>query len=188
MKNFQITEWCHHFIKEQVKPGDICIDATMGNGYDTALLCSLAGETGHVYAFDIQEAALANTRERLLSLSLPENYTLLLDSHTHMDRYADSGTVSCITFNFGYLPGGDHTKATRASTSIPAIEQGLTLLKPGGLMSLCIYSGGDSGFAERDAILPYLRELDPKQYLVICSEYYNRPKNPPVPVLVVRLK
>ena len=37
MKNYQITGWIHHFIEEHVQSGDICIDATMGNGNDTAL-------------------------------------------------------------------------------------------------------------------------------------------------------
>ena len=67
MKATQITQWCARFITEQVQPGDICIDATMGNGNDTLLLCSLCQETGHVYAFDIQEQALAHTRQRLLN-------------------------------------------------------------------------------------------------------------------------
>ena len=63
--NYQITQWCAHFISEHVKEGDLCIDATMGNGNDTLLLSRLCGEKGHVLAFDIQEIALANTRERL---------------------------------------------------------------------------------------------------------------------------
>lgn len=45
--------------------GDIVIDATMGNGHDTQFLAELVGENGHVYAFDIQESAVANTKERL---------------------------------------------------------------------------------------------------------------------------
>lgn len=183
----QITQWCHHFIKEQVQPGDICIDATMGNGQDTALLCQLAGEDGHVLAFDIQEMALSNTKERLVKLQVPENYELLLASHEEMDQHAEAGSVSCITFNFGYLPGGDHAKATQAKSSIAAIEKGLALLKKGGLMSLCIYSGGDTGFEERDAILDYIQTLDTKKYLVILSSYYNRPNNPPIPVLITKL-
>ncbi len=36
-------------------PGDIAVDATMGNGHDTQMLCELVGESGHVYAFDVQE-------------------------------------------------------------------------------------------------------------------------------------
>lgn len=48
MKAVQITGWCARFIREQVQPGDICIDATMGNGNDTLLLSSLCGKDGHV--------------------------------------------------------------------------------------------------------------------------------------------
>jgi len=184
---YQITQWCHHFIEQQVRPGDICIDATMGNGHDTELLCRLTGADGKVLAFDIQKIALSNTQKRLQDAELPVNYRLILDSHSHMDQYADADSVSCIVFNFGYLPGGDHALATRPDSSIAAIEQGMKLLKKNGLMSLCIYSGGDSGFEERDALLSYLKGLDPKKYLVILSSYYNRPKNPPIPVLIRKL-
>ena len=184
---YQITEWCHHFIKEHVHPGDFCIDATMGNGHDTTLLCQLVGEEGRVLAFDIQKLAYENTLKRLQDSGVPENYQLILDSHSHMKQYADADSVNGIVFNFGYLPGGDHNLATKASDSITAIEQGLVLLKKGGFMSLCIYSGGDSGFEERDALLSYLKELDHKKYLVILSSYYNRPKNPPIPVLIWKL-
>ena len=38
MKNIQITGWCSRFIEEQVQEGDLCIDATAGNGSDTLLL------------------------------------------------------------------------------------------------------------------------------------------------------
>lgn len=209
MKNYQITEWCHHFIAEQVKEGDICIDATMGNGNDTEFLCGLVGESGKVYAFDIQEQAVEATRKRLSEAGFLERAELFCASHAEMDVVVNGcgdgcseqravsrgkrhvakscvGDVSCIVFNFGYLPGGDHHVATNAETSIAAIEKGLCLLKKQGVMSLCIYSGGDSGFEERDALLPYLKTLDPKKYLVIVSEYYNRPNNPPIPVMIVK--
>lgn len=187
MKNYQITTWCAHFMKEHIQPGDICIDATMGNGNDTLLLSQLCGKDGHVYAFDIQTQALEKTKKRLTEAQAFENYDLILDSHTNMAQYAKADSVSCIVFNFGYLPGGDHNKATKSSTSIPALETALTLLKKKGQLSLCIYSGGDSGFEERDAILDWLKGLDAKKYLVIKTEYYNRPNHPPIPVLVIRL-
>ena len=53
MKNLQITAYTQSFIRQQVMPGDICIDATMGNGNDTALLSRLAGEKGHVLALSL---------------------------------------------------------------------------------------------------------------------------------------
>ena len=101
MKNYQITSWVHHFLEDHVQPGDICIDATMGNGNDTALLSKLAGEKGRVIAFDIQQMALTNTREKMKKDGCPGNYELVLESHETMAEYAKENTVSCITFNLG---------------------------------------------------------------------------------------
>ena len=187
MKNYQITSWVHHFLEDHVQPGDICIDATMGNGNDTALLSKLVGEKGKVIAFDIQQMALDHTKEKLVKENCPENYELVLDSHERMGDYATENSVSCITFNLGYLPGGDHEKATKGDSSIRAIETGLCLLKKKGLMTVCIYSGGDSGFDEKEAVLSYIKSLDAKKYLVIVSEYANRPNNPPIPVLIIKM-
>ena len=175
MKNLQITAYMQHFIRQQVMPGDICIDATMGNGNDTVLLSQLAGKRGRVLAFDIQKQALEHTKERLKRDNCPENYQLLLESHENMDVYAGAETVSCITFNLGYLPGGDHSVATRADSSIRAVESGLKLLKKGG-------------YQERDEMLAFIRQLDPHKYLVILSEYANRPNDPPIPVLIIKLQ
>ena len=44
MKAVQITGVWARFSREQVQPGDICIEATMGNGNDTLLLSSLCGK------------------------------------------------------------------------------------------------------------------------------------------------
>lgn len=187
MKTYQITEWCHHFLETHVKPGDFCIDATAGNGWDTALLARLVGNEGTVLAFDIQETALENTRARLEREDLSHRVRLILDGHQNMEKYAQPDSVSCIVFNFGYLPSGDHALATRASSSIPAIQAGLSLLKKGGMMSLCIYSGGDSGFEERDALLSFLKDLDYKKYIVVLSQYWNRPNHPPIPAIIFKL-
>lgn len=166
---------------------DLCIDATAGNGNDTKLLAELVGEQGKVLAFDIQEQALENTKRLLEQADLSSRVELICESHTEMGQYAEAESISCIVFNFGYLPGGDHQLATRKETSIQAICEGLRLLKQGGMMSLCIYSGGDTGFEERDAILEFVKNLDSKKYLVILSSYYNRPNNPPIPVMIMKL-
>ncbi|MBQ0078765.1 MAG: class I SAM-dependent methyltransferase, partial [Eubacterium sp.] len=112
---------------------------------------------------------------------------LHLESHENMDKYVEPGQASCIVFNFGYLPGGDHALATCAESSIAATNTALELLKKGGVLLLCIYSGGDSGFEERDALLKLAKELDPKKYLVMKTDYYNRANNPPIPVVIVKL-
>lgn len=188
MKQSQITFWCHEIMKSQMKEGGNYIDATMGNGQDTEFLCRMAGETGKVIAFDVQEQAVEKTRIRLAEEGLSGRARLILDGHEHMDRYAQEGTIDGICFNFGYLPGGDHSIATIPNTSIQAIEKGLKLLNDEGMMSLCIYSGGDTGFEERDQILQFLGKLPAGQYTVIVNKYHNRGNHPPMPVFIFKSK
>ena len=45
-------------ILQAVRPGDVAVDATMGNGHDTLMLCEAVGPEGRVYAFDVQAQAL----------------------------------------------------------------------------------------------------------------------------------
>ena len=176
----------HKIIAERVQPGNLCIDATAGRGHDTAFLCELVGPQGRVLAMDIQQQAVDSTRALLEEKGLDKIGTVVLDSHSNIDRYAQPESVDCITFNFGYLPGGDHTIFTTPATSIPAIEKGLSLLRPGGLMSLCVYYGGDSGFEEKDALMEYFRTIDSRQYTVLITEFANRPNNPPIPVFILK--
>ncbi len=171
-------EW----MKNHIKAGDICIDATAGRGNDTVYLCELVGESGKVYAFDIQEEAVKSTKELLQAKSLKAE--VYHDSHTNMNKYLADESVDGIMFNFGYLPGGDHLKSTNAKTSIKAIEIGLNLLKHGAVMCLCIYHGGDTGFEEKNEILNYIRNIDYRRYTVAVCELYNKPNNPPMPVII----
>lgn len=112
---------------------------------------------------------------------------LVLCGHEHMDKYFPAESVDLVMFNLGYLPGGDHDLATKPDTTLPALKKALTLLKTGGLLSLMIYSGGDSGFEEKEQVLAWLKELDPKRYMVLVESFYNRPNNPPLPVFVQKL-
>ena len=169
-----------------IQEGAFCIDATAGKGNDTLFLAQLVGETGHVVAMDIQPAAIAATEKLLRQHGLQQRATLVLDGHEHMQAYAEAGTVDGIVFNLGYLPGGNHNIATKADTTIAALEQGLQLLKPLGVISLAIYHGGDTGFAERDAVLQWLKQLDYKQYTVMVTDFYNRPHYPPLAVWIVK--
>lgn len=186
-EKYQITEYCHYILKDYIQEGSRCIDATCGKGRDTEFLCRRAGKTGTVYGFDIQRDAVEQTRRRLKEADCEKQAVLICDSHERMPEYVKE-PVSVIMFNFGYLPGGDHKVATKPQTSLRAVKEAMRLLQPGGIMSLCIYSGGDTGYEERDALLAYLKELDTKQWLVIVHSYFNRENDPPLPVFVVRLR
>lgn len=172
----------HDFLRRQVAPGAFCIDATAGKGRDTALLCRLTGEQGRVLAFDIQADAVRQTRALLAEQGL--HAEVIQDSHANMARYASPGTVDCIVFNFGRLPGGDPKIFTTAETSLPAIDAGLALLRPGGVMALALYYGKENGYGERDAVLAHLRALDDRVYTVLACDWLNRKNDPPLPIFM----
>ena len=174
----------HAFLRRHVRPGALCIDATAGRGRDTALLCRLAGPEGRVLAFDIQQRALDETAALLESEGL--RAALYLDSHAHMADYAAAGSVDCVVFNFGRLPGGDPQIMTRADSSVAAVEAALRLLKPGGVMALALYYGGANGYDERDALLEFLRGVDERAFSVLCCDWRNRRGDPPIAVFVQR--
>jgi SAM-dependent methyltransferase len=172
----------HAFLQQHVCEGAVCIDATAGKGRDTALLCRLAGETGRVLAFDIQPEAVAQTRALLAENGLRAE--VVQDSHANMERYAAPESVDCIVFNFGRLPGGDVHIFTTAETSLPAIHAGLRLLRPGGVMALALYYGGENGYEEKDAVLSYLQTVDSRVYTVLSCDWLNRENDPPLPILI----
>lgn len=172
----------HEFLRRNVRPGAVCIDATAGKGRDTALLCRLAGEAGSVLAFDIQPEAVAQTESLLAREGLTAR--VVLDSHANMERYAEAGSVDCVVFNLGRLPGGDPRVFTLAGSSIRAIDAGLRLLKPRGVMAIALYYGKENGYEERDAVLEHLQTLDDRQFSVLCCNWTNRRGEPPMPIFI----
>lgn len=179
-----VLDLAHRFLREHVAAGDICIDATAGRGHDTELLCELTGDTGKVLAFDIQPEAVESTRALLAENGLSAE--VYCESHANLAAYADPETVSCIVFNFGWLPRGSHEIFTRADSSIAALNAGLRLLKVGGAMSLCVYYGGANGFSERDALLAWLAALDSRYFTVLQCSFPNRTGCPPFAVFITK--
>ena len=186
LQEINALKLAHAFVRSRVREGDLCVDATAGNGGDTALLAKLVGPGGCVHAFDIQRAAIDRTAERLREAGLLERCALHHVGHQSMDAFVQPDSAACIMFNFGYLPGGDHSIGTRADTSIMAIEKALRLVKPGGVLSLCLYYGGVSGFEERDAILEFAGQIDPMRYTVLMHRFINRTGCPPIFLMIER--
>lgn len=172
----------HDFLRRQVKAGAFCIDATAGKGRDTALLCRLAGAEGRVLAFDVQQDAIDQTCALLDAEGLQAE--VVLDSHANMAQYAAPESVDCIVFNFGRLPGGDPKIFTTADSSLPAIDAGLSLLRPGGVMALAIYYGKENGYDEKNAILEHLKSLNDRMFTVLACDWLNRKHDPPLPIFI----
>ncbi len=187
MSRIPITEWCQDRIRQLMPHPMICIDATAGTGRDTLFLCRITPEEGRILSMDIQEEALAQAEKRIRDAGYQDKVQFVCDGHENMDSYMTNPPgVDLIMFNLGYLPGGDHQIATSYPTTMVAVKKGLNLLKDGGVMTLMIYSGGVSGFEERDALLPFLQSLDYRRYTVILESFYNKPNTPPLPVYIIK--
>ncbi len=173
----------HKFMSENIKEGDFCIDATAGRGRDTLFLSKLVGAGGKVIALDIQQEAVDSTGQLLKENDIT-NAQVVRCCHSKINEFAEAESVSGIMFNFGWLPGGDHHLFSRPDTSLTAIEKGLKLLKVGGVMTLCIYHGKETGYEEKNAILSFIKTIDPKQYSVLFTDFVNRSGDVPIAVLI----
>lgn len=181
------TYLAKEFITNFLQKGDIAIDATMGRGNDTLLLCELVGEGGEVFAFDIQEEAIISTKQKLIEHNLENRCKLILDSHENMKNYIKK-EIDLIVFNLGYLPKGNHKIATNYKTTIKALNVAMDILKIKGAISLCVYQGGDTGFEEKDAIFEFLKTIDYNKFTVLVSEFFNRPNFPPIFIKIIKEK
>ena len=186
--SFSALDIAHGMIADHVQPGDICIDATAGRGRDTLFLCSLVGEHGRVTAFDIQSDAVDSTNTLLAQEGYSDIGRAVLDSHANIDSYEQPGTVSCVVYNFGWLPGGDHNVFTLPDSSIESLNKALELLRPGGMIAMCIYYGKQNGFAERDRLLEFLEGLDHRKYSSYVGSFVNRPNCPPITAFILKDK
>ena len=171
-------------IENYINEGDIVIDATAGNGNDSLKLCKKVGKDGKVYAFDIQEKAIEETKRKLLENGFC-NSEVIKDSHEFMDKYV-CGEVKTVIFNLGYLPGGDHRVQTKGETTIEAIKKALDLICDDGFIAIMIYYGKNSGTEEKLMLMDFLKDLDHKKYTVTVHDFYNRPNNPPITALITK--
>ena len=172
-----LLELHKHFILTHLKEGDVAVDFTMGNGHDTEFLSKAVGEFGHVFAFDIQEQALASTEENLKKAGCPQNYTLILDSHHNVKKYVDV-PIKAGMFNLGYLPGSDKSITTMRSTTLPAIEAAISLMAPDAIIIVAIYPGHPEGEAEGREICDYLSGLSRYKVCATQIRILNSPTSP----------
>ena len=175
------------FLENRLMHPHLCVDATCGNGGDTAFLCRMTAPEGRVFGFDVQPAAIASTRARLEQAGIPaERYQLVCDSHANLLQYVQPGTADAVMFNFGWLPGADHAVFSTASSSIPALEAALQAVRPGGVVSAILYSGQVIGSDEKQAVLAFLRALPLKDFTVLVCDFANWAETAPLPCFILK--
>ena len=151
----------HLFLHNFVRDGHRAVDATCGNGNDTLLLARMVGISGHVWGFDIQQQAIAETGRRVAEADLSDRVTLLQTGHEELFRHV-AAPVQAILFNLGYLPGGDRGIITRPETTVLALEQSLGMLAAGGVLLVTVYPGHSGGADEQAAVESWAAALAPR--------------------------
>jgi 16S rRNA C1402 N4-methylase RsmH len=156
--------------------GEVVIDATVGNGYDTEWLMQTVGKTGHVHGFDIQQEALRATKKRLES---SKKMTLHLDGHENLLKYGFQ-EIACVLYNLGYLPRGDKTIATQGKTTIQSIQAASEIIKVGGVIMIIAYPGHQSGSLECQKVESHLATYDQRKFQTWKFAFLNQKNDPPV--------
>ena len=170
-----------------IREGDTVVDATMGNGKDTLFLCDLVGETGHVYAFDVQAEAVERTRERVREAGFEDRTTLFLAGHETMAEHIKA-PVQAVMFNLGWLPGAQHIVTTKTDTTIKAVQAALELIVPGGIVTVCVYPGHEEGTRELEALKEYVSGLSVRTFNVLYHSFVNASSQTPQLFLIQRNK
>ena len=169
----RLTEKVHTILTNHLHEGDLAIDATAGNGYDTLFLAEQVGPSGKVIAIDIQDCAIRSTREKLESAGLIDRVKLVTDDHAAALRKLivnDHGKIAAITFNLGYLPGSDKSIQTRAESTEEALAASIQLLSPGGCLCVTAYRGHSRGTAEAKTVEAFMHKSQTEGHAVDCYE------------------
>ena len=171
MQRISLVNIAHNFIRDVLHPGDIAIDATVGNGYDTLFLVEQVSPSGRVFGFDIQQAAIDSTRAKASARCkmLPENLTLIHASHADMAEKIPvqyHGNFGAIMFNLGYLPGGDKSIITRTDSTVMALNSAIRILSSNGIITVMAYPGHPGGDLETEQVKNWCEQLDDNQFKI----------------------
>ncbi|MCH5276698.1 MAG: class I SAM-dependent methyltransferase [Desulfovibrionaceae bacterium] len=172
--------------------GPLMLDATAGNGRDTAFLAALTGEDGIVLAMDRQNEALIRTAALLRERGLERRARLLLANHADMAEALArqmpdaSARLDLAVFNLGFLPGGDKRVVSSAATTLAALNPVWEWLRPGGLLSVHAYSGHPGGADEMDAVGGWMRAKNWREAQVSACVQWNKARHPETLWLAVK--
>ncbi len=169
--------------KNHLKPGDVAIDATCGNGNDTLYLSQLLLEDPQsaIIGFDIQTVALQNT-EALLKKHLSEDQIrrvlLHRKCHGEIGEIPFPSPPRLIVYNLGYLPGSDKKTVTQTNTTLKSVQSALELLPLDGALSITCYPGHEEGEKEEKELLAFVEKLPSHEWFVCYHKWVNRLRSP----------
>lgn len=185
-----VLRFAHCLVKERLTLGDVAIDATLGNGYDTLMLAQQVGEQGVVLSFDVQQQAFDKSQALLEKHQALAPVRFIHTSHVNLQEYWQQQSIArpkIIMFNLGYLPGADKQYTTQVQSSLLALEQSLQILPLQGLLLVTVYPGHPEGALEDMAIRQWARELPQQSYQVLRYGFINQVNKPPYLIAIEKI-
>ena len=186
-KRISLVDRVHRYLETVLEPGDIAVDATVGNGHDTLFLARLVGEEGRVHGFDIQQQALDTAFERLRESGMETRVELHCTGHEQMTGHLSpdvKGKIKAVLFNLGYLPNSDKAITTHPTTTLQALEGILEWLAPQGVISVLAYTGHTGGREEAEPVKNWAAGLSSERWEVGVEVPPSRHGNAPEWVLI----
>lgn len=181
----KVLSFSKKILKEKIDKNSVVIDATCGNGNDTLFLAKTKAK--QVYAFDIQEIAIENTKNLLLGYNLIDRCRIIKDSHENFEKYIDE-KIRAVIFNLGYLPKASHSITTLGEVTKKTLEKMLYKLEKGGVIVIVVYWGHENGKLEKEIVLDFVTNLDQKYFEVLNYQFINQRNNPPFLLAIEKIK
>jgi predicted methyltransferase len=185
-----LVKQAHNKLAQYLQAGDVVVDATMGNGFDTLFLARAIGEHGKVYAFDVQSKAINSTKTRLNEAGVSERVRLIHDNHADLSDYLQSDNIEsirCAMFNLGYLPGSDKISTTKSESTIKALNAAIGLLNYPGVISVLAYTDHPGGREEAERVKDWVMSLPTSQFKIKIKIPESPNKSPPEWMVIERL-
>ena len=157
-----LTKIAHQYLQSVLRSGDLAIDATAGNGYDSVACAQCIQPGGQLHYIYCQATAIKATEQRLTHIPslhcrlvphVGDHAEVLASLHTD---YAEQ--AKAIIFNLGYLPGSDKSIQTQPQTTLRALQSAQQLLHPTGLLLVTAYRGHPGGQEEADCVGKWMQE------------------------------
>ena len=141
------VKFVQDFLTSRLAEPKLLVDATCGNGGDTAFLCRLAGKEGRVLGFDIQPEAIASTERNLAAKGLSAE--LHCDSHANLLQYVTPGTADAVMFNSAGCRGRTTTCSPMRPAASPRWKRPSMRCGPAGCSVPSCTAGGSSARTRR---------------------------------------
>lgn len=178
----KLTELAHKILFPHLLYGDCAVDMTAGNGLDTLYLSKLVGESGHIFSFDIQKAAIEQTNKLMSENQQIFNYRLIHSCHTKIEEKIPRSffqKIKAITFNLGYLPTSNKSIITTPQSTRYAVEKSYEWMAHDGVMTILAYRGHVGGADETETITEWANRVPVHHEMITGND------SPESPVLFV---